>query len=159
MEVEPEDAARALDEIRLRREQVITRKVIPAWHWWGHAALIVMLSACIETGGVVMWIGVVVFMAVGLAIDLPVRRRAQAAAPRRGLVGRGAGWRTLLGLLTFLVVVLGVCVAVGLSLRAAGVPYPGTIAATVAAVVFAVAGQLLVRYEQAMLVRLSRGRG
>jgi len=39
------------------------------------------------------------------------------------------------------------------------VPYPGTIAATVAAVVFAVAGQLLVRYEQAMLVRLSRGRG
>ncbi|MFC0542766.1 hypothetical protein [Kutzneria chonburiensis] len=159
MEVEPEDAARALDEIRLRREQVLTRKVIPAWHWWGHAALIVMLSACIETGGVFVWVGVGVFMAVGLAIDLPVRRRARAAAPRRSLAGPGSGWRTLLALLTFLVVVLGVCLATGLTLKAFGVPYPGTIAATVGALVFAVAGQLLVRYEQTMLVRLSRGRG
>jgi hypothetical protein len=159
MDVEPEDAARALDEIRSRREQVIRRKVIPAWHWWGHAALIVMLAACIETGGVFVWVGLGVFMVVGFAIDGWVRGASLSPASRRSLAGPGAGRRTLLGVLTFLVVVLGVCLATGLTLKAFGVPYPGTIAATVGALVFAVAGQRLVRYEQDMLVRLSRGRG
>jgi len=50
-------------------------------------------------------------------------------------------------------VLIGLAVTTGLSLKAAGVPYPGTIAAAVAGVAFAVGGQMLVRYEMAVLVR------
>ena len=54
---------------------------------------------------------------------------------------------------------LGVAVATGFSLKAAGVPQPGTIAAAVAAVLFAVSGQPLVRYEAAVLVCRSGSHG
>jgi hypothetical protein len=45
--------------------------------------------------------------------------------------------------------------ATGFSLKAAGVPCPGTIAGAVAGVLFAVVGPMLVRWEAAMLVRRS----
>jgi hypothetical protein len=158
--IEPADAARALSEIGWRREQVIRRKVFPGWFWWAHAALIIMLTACMESGrGVLLWIGVAVFVIGGFVIDWPVSRAARAAAPRRGLAGLGTTRRTLIGLATFVAVLLGVLVTTALSLRAAGVPYPATIAATVTATVFAVAGRLLVRYEQAVQVRRSRSQG
>jgi len=39
------------------------------------------------------------------------------------------------------------------------VPYPGTIAAAVTGVVFALGGQMLVRYEAAIQARRSRRQG
>jgi hypothetical protein len=66
---------------------------------------------------------------------------------------------TLLGVAAFVAVLLGVAVATALSLKAAGVPRPGTIAAAVAGVLFAVGGPMLVRLEAAMLVRRSRRQG
>lgn len=85
-------------------------------------------------------------------IDVPVRR---AATPRHGLGAR----RTLIGLAAFVAVVLGVGPATGLSLNAAGVPYPGTIAGAVAGVLFAVVGPMLVRWEADTPTRRSRSRG
>ena len=158
--IEPEDAARALDEIRRRREQVIRRKVFPTWYWWAHAALIIMLTACIESGsGVLLWVGIALFVVGALLVDRPVIRASRAASPRRGLAGPGTDRRTVIALATFVVVLLGVLVATALGLKAAGVPYPATIAATITALVFAVAGQQLVRYEQAVLVRRSGNEG
>ena len=158
--IDPEDAARALDEIRQRREQVIRRTVFPAWYWWAHAVLIVMLTACIESGsGVLLGVGIALFTVGALLVDRPVIRAARAATPRRGLAGPGTARRTLIWLATFVVVLLAVLVATALGLNAAGVPYPATIAATITAVVFAVAGRMLVRYEQAMLVRRSGNQG
>jgi hypothetical protein len=55
--------------------------------------------------------------------------------------------------------VTGVEVATALSLKAAGVPYPGTIATAVAMVVFVPGMQMLTRYHTAFLVRRSGGRG
>ena len=156
----PADAARALGEIGRQREQVIRRKVFPNWYWWAHAVLIIALVACIESGrGVVLGIGITLFVAGSLVIDVPVSRAARAARLRRGLAGPGSVRRTLVGLATFVVVLVGVLLATGLSLKAAGVPYPATIAAAVTAVVFAVGGQMLVRYEAAVLVRRSRSQG
>lgn len=157
--IEPADAARALGEIDRRREQVIRRKVFPGWWWWAYAVLMTESTACVESGsGVVLGIGIGLFVAVSLVIDVPVRRAARAAAPRRGLGGPGAGRRTLIGLVLFVAALLGVAIATGLSLKAARVPHPGTIAAAVAGVLFAVGGPMLVRAEAAMLVRRSGGR-
>jgi hypothetical protein len=159
-QIEPADAARALDEISRRREQVIRRKIFPAWYWWAHGVLMIELTAVVESGhGVLLGIGLALYVACALAIDMPVSRAARAAAPRRGLAGPGAVRRTLLGLATFLVVLIGVCVTTGLSLNAAGVPHPATIAAAVAAVLFALGAPMLVRYETAMLVRRSGSQG
>lgn len=158
--IEPADAARALDEIDRRREQVIRRRVFPAWYWWAYAALFTGFAASAESGsGLVLGIGIAVFVVCSFLVDLPVRRAARAAAPRRGLAGPGAGRRTLLGLAVFMAIVLGAGLATGLGLKAAGAPYPGTIAAAVAGVAFAVCGPMFVRLEAAMLVRRSGSRG
>jgi hypothetical protein len=158
--IEPADAARALSEIDRRREQVIRRKVFPGWWWWAYAVLMITLAAAVESGrGVLLGIGITLFVIGSLVIDVPVRRAARAAAPRRGLAGLGSARRTLIGLAAFVVGLVGAGLATGFSLKAAGVPHPGTIAATVAAVLFAVGGPILVRWEADMLVRRSRRRG
>jgi hypothetical protein len=134
---------------------VIRRKVFPAW-WWAYAVLFTEFSASVESGrGALLAVGIALFVAGSLAIDVPVRRAASAAGPRRGLIGPGAARRTLIGLAAFVAVLLGVAVATGLSSNAAGVPHPGTIAAAVTGVLFAVGGPILVRLEAAMLVRRS----
>jgi hypothetical protein len=154
--IDPADAARALTEIDRRREQAIRRRVVPGWWWWAYAVLITAFSAAVESGrGVLIGTGIALFVVSSLIIDVPVRRAARAAAPRRGLGAR----RTLIGLAAFVVGLLGVTVATGLSLKAAGVPHPGTIAAAVAGVLFAVVGPMLVRYEADLLVRRSGSPG
>jgi hypothetical protein len=159
-QVEPTDAALALSEIGRRREQVIRRKVFPRWYWWAHAVLIVELVACIESGrGVLLGIGIAVFVAGALVIDVPVSRAARAAPMHRSLAGPVPVRRTLIGLASFIAVLFGVLLGTAFGLRAAGVPYPATIAAAVTAVVFAVGAQTLVRYEAAVLVRRSRRQG
>jgi len=151
--IDPADAARALSEIDRRREQVIRREVFTGWFWWGHAVLLVVLAASIESGrDVLIGIGIAVFVAGSLLVDLPVQRAARAAPTRRDLAGRASPGVPLVGL-AFVLVLIGLAVTTGLSLKAAGVPYPGTIAAAVAGVAFAVGGQMLVRYEMAVLVR------
>ncbi|ACU72967.1 hypothetical protein Caci_4103 [Catenulispora acidiphila DSM 44928] len=157
--IEPADAARALAEIDLRREQVIRRKVFPRWYWWAHAALITALATVFQSGhGAVVAIGVAAYLVGAFAIDRPVSRAARAATPRRGLAGPGAGRRTLIGLATFLAALIAVLITTALSLKAADVPYPITIAAALTAALFAIGGQLLVRYEAAFLVRRSGSR-
>ena len=159
-QIEPADAARALSEIDRRREQVIRRKVFPGWSWWAQAVLTIALAASIESGrGVFLGIGIALFVAGSLVINVPVSRAARAAPPRRDLFPPGYGRRTLVRLAAFVAVLLGVMLATGLSLKAAGVPYPGTIAATVAAVAYAVGWQMLVRYETAVLPRRSGSQG
>lgn len=153
--IQPVEAEQALSEIDRRREQVIRRKIFPLWWWWAYAVLMVQFAACFESGrGALIGIGIGVFTVGSFIIDVPVRRAAGAAAPRRGLAP-GSGLWTLVGVLGFMAVVLGAGVATGLSLKAAGVSHPGTIAAAVGGVVFAVAGPLFVRLGETMMVRRS----
>jgi hypothetical protein len=158
--IEPADAARALGEIDRRREQVIRRRVFPGWFWWAQAALTVAMTACIESGrGVVLWTGLALFVVGSMLINLPVSRAARAAPLNRALAAAGNARRILAVVAGSLAVLLGVALATGLSLKAAGVPWPGTIASAVATVVFAVGGPMLVRWEAAVLVRRSGSRG
>jgi hypothetical protein len=156
-QIQPADAARALSEIDQRREQVIRRRVFPTWWWWTYAVLFTELASAVDSGrGVLLGIGVVVFVVGSFVADVPVRRAARAAAPRRGLAGPGTARRTLIGVVGFVVGLLGVALATGLSLKAAGVPHPGTIAAAVTGVAFAVGGPALVRWDAAVQVRRSK---
>jgi hypothetical protein len=107
---------------------------------------------------VLLGIGIALFVVGSTAINLPVSRAARAAPLNRALVAPGNARRILAVLLASIAVLLGVCLATGLGLNAAGVPYPGTIAAAVASVLFAVGGPMLVRYEAAVLVRQSGSR-
>jgi hypothetical protein len=162
-QIEPADAERALSEIGLRREQVIRRAIraaFPGWSWWANAVLMVVLMAAIESGrDVVLWIGIALFVAGSLVINVPVSRAARAARPRRGLDTPGSARRTLIGLATFMAVLIGVLLATAFSLKAAGVPYAATIATAVTGLVFAVGGQLLMRHVTTVLVRQSWSRG
>jgi hypothetical protein len=159
--VEPSDAARTLSEIDRQREHVIRRaerEVFSGRFWWANAVLMVALAAVVESGrGVVVWIGLALFVAGSLALNVPASRAARAAAPRRELFGPGYRRRVLVRLAAMVAVVLGVGLATGLSLKAAGVPHPGTIAAAVTAVPYALGWQMLIRYETTHLLRRSRG--
>ena len=158
--IEPADAARALSEIGRRREQVIRRRIFPGWFWWAQAALSVALVACIESGrGVVLGIGLALFVVGSAVINLPVSRAARAAPPNRALTDPGDARRVLTVLVASITVLLGVGAATALGLHAAGVPHPATIAAAVASVLFAVGGPMLVRYEQAAMLRRSGSQG
>jgi hypothetical protein len=160
--IEPADAALALSEIGRRREQAIRRAVraaFPVWYWWTNAVLIIALAVAVDYGrGVVLWLGIALFTVGQLISSVLVSRAARAAPPRRGLDVPGSVRGTLAGVAAFMAVLMGVTLATGLSLKAARVPHPGTIAATVAAVLFAVGGQLLIRYATAVMVRRAGSR-
>ena len=160
-QTDPTDAARALSEINRQREQVIRRAMraaFPVWYWWTTAVLAVALTACVESGhGAVPWIGVAVFTVGSLVTSVPVSRAARATPLHRSLDSPKR--ETLIGLAAFMAVLLAVALATGLSLKAAGVPHPATIAAAVAGVVFAAGGQMAMSYLTAFLVRRSRSQG
>jgi hypothetical protein len=130
------------------------RAAFPGWYWWTNAVLMIALTASVESRrGVILGIGITVFVAGQLITTVPVSRAARAAPLRRGLDSPVRG--TLAGLAAFAAVLAGVLLATGLSLKAAGVPYPATISVTVTAVVFAAGGQTLMRYVTAFLVHRS----
>jgi hypothetical protein len=113
-----------------------------------------------ESGsGALLWLGVALFTVGSLVISGLLSRALRGARPRRDLAAPGSVSRLLAGAAAFAAVLLGVALATGLSLKAAGVPYPGTIAAAVTMVVSTVGGQVLMRYHTAFLVRRSGGRG
>jgi hypothetical protein len=160
--IEPADAADALSEIGRRREQVIRRaerEVFPGWFWWANAVLMIALAAAIESRrGVVLGIGITLFVVGSLVLSVPASRASRAAAPRRALFGPGYVRGALVRLAILIAVLAGVMLATMFSLTAAGVPYPGTIAAAVTAVPFAVGWQMLMRHETAHLLRRSGSR-
>ncbi|MFJ3957129.1 hypothetical protein [Arthrobacter sp. NPDC090010] len=155
--VTPAEATRALGEIDDRSEQVIRRRVFPAWWWWSYAALFTALAASMEiASGSFFAVGIGLFVIASFVIDVPVRRAAGTAAPRRGIGGPGTTRRTLIGLAAFVVSLVIIGLATGLLLKALAVPYPGTIAAAVVGIAFAIAGPMLVRRDASALVRHSR---
>ena len=138
----PEDAARALAQIRDRQEQVINVTVIPAWYWWLVGALIVALPAAVESREpITIGLGVTVFVLGMLGGTGWVVRRTLHVQPRNELLG-GRGVTVILG---FVALVLGVSLAVAFSLDAAGVSHPATLANLLGAVLLIAVGPRLVR--------------
>ena len=94
-----------------------------------------------------------------LAVNALVQFRRVRAPLRDDLVAPGSDARMLPAALVALVAApAGVALATLLSLEAARVPYPATIACAAGMAVFVAGGQALTRYNTAFLVRRSGGR-
>src|SRR5262245_2812723 len=120
-QVRPDEAARALAQIRDRQEQVINVAVVPTWYWWVIGGLMVGFAAAVDTRRpAVVGLGVSVFVLAVLASTGWVVRRALQVQVRGELLGA----RGVLLILGFVAVVVGGSLAVAFSLQAAGVPRP-----------------------------------
>jgi hypothetical protein len=161
-QIEPADAARALSEIGRRREQVIRRAATPRWFWWASAVLVIASAADTDytpQRGALFWAGIALFAAGTLAVNALVLFRRVRAPLRDDLVAPGSDARMLPAAAALVAAAAGVALGTVLSLEAARVPYPATIACAAGMAVWAAGGQALTRYNTAFLVRRSGGPG
>lgn len=149
-QIRPEEAARALNEIGQRQEQVIRLAVIPTWYWWAIAVLMVAFAAAVDTQqGLVVGIGIAVFVAgVLTTTGWVVVHAVRSAQPRNDLLVPGG----VVAILGFVAVTVGVSLAVAFILKASGVSYAATIGVSVAAVMLVVGGPMLMRYLQGVML-------
>ena len=153
-QIQPEDAARALAQIRDRQGQVIDVAVLPTWYWWLVGGLIALLAAAVESATpAAIGIGVAVFVlgvlgGTGLAV-----RRALRVQIRNDLLGAGG----ILLILGFVALTVGASLAVAFGLDAAGVPYPAVLGNLVAAVLLVVGGPLLMRVLRRVMLNRRAG--
>jgi hypothetical protein len=143
-ELRPDEAARALTEIRQRQEQVIKLAIIPAWYWWAIAGLMVGLSVAIDSHRrLAVGIGTSVFVVGVLTatgwVVIGGLRRAQLRNELLGPTG-------VLAILGFVATVLAVSLPSAFAFQAAGVRYPATMGVLVGAVLMVVGGPLLMRF-------------
>ena len=161
-QIEPADAARALSEISRRREQVIRRTATPRWYWWATAVVVIASAVDVDytqQRGALYWAGVALTAAGVLAVNGLLFRAVRGATLSPDLVAPGAAPRMLAGAAALTAAVAGVALAAKLSLEAAGVPYPATIACAAAMAVLVAGGQVLMRYRTALLAPRPGGRG
>jgi len=154
-DLRPDDAARALTDIRHRQEQVIQLAIIPMWYWWAIATLMVGFAAAIDShrrlaigiGTSVFVIGVLVATGRVLIGGL---RRAQLRNELLGATG-------VLAILGFVAAILVVTLPTAFALRAAGVHYAATLSVLVGAVLMVVGGPLLTRHLKRIMLANSSG--
>jgi hypothetical protein len=141
---DPADAARALAEIDRRQRQVIDNAALPDWYWWAVGGLMVVLAAGVDVRtGTSIGIAVPVFVVGMLAATCWVTVGAfRRALPRNDLLGG----RAALGIVSFVLLTVGITLAVAFGLRAGGVPYPATLGCLLGAVLLGTGGPLLRRY-------------
>jgi hypothetical protein len=150
-QIHPDEAARALAQIRDRQEQVIDTNTIPVWYWWLLGALIVLLAAAVESQNpATIGIGVAVFVLGLLAGTGWIVRHALRVQVRNELLG-ARGIALILG---FVAVTVLVSLAVAWRLQVAGVSHPATWGNAAGAVLLVAGGPLLTR----VLRRIMLGR-
>ena len=151
-DVRPDEAARALDEIRQRQEHVIDLAMLPAWSWWVVATLMVGLSVTVDLARhrpIVVGLAAVAF-ALGVLgstarVVLGAWHRAQW---RNELLGnRGA-----LAIVAFVWLVVGTTVGIAFALQAVGLRDPATLASLVGAAVMVGGGPVLTRILRGIML-------
>jgi hypothetical protein len=152
--VRADEAARALDEIQRRQEQVINLATIPTWYWWVIAVLMVGLSASVDSHQrLTIGIGVTVFV-LGVLISTG---RVVMNGLRAQLHNDFLGPAGVLSILGFVALVLAVTLPTAFGLRAAHVSYPGTIGTAAGAVILAVGGPILMRRLRRLMLNNRSG--
>ena len=142
-EVSRGEAARALDEIQRRQQQVIDLAAIPAWYWWAVGGLMVVLGVGVDIRTpAAIGITVPVFVLGMLAVDGWVIGRAYRRAQLRNGLLDGRGVVAILG---FVAVIVGVTIGLAFALRAAGVHYPATLASLAGGLLMGLGGPALNR--------------
>lgn len=149
-QLRPDEAARALREIQDRQTPVVDLMTVPAWYWWSVAALVVVLSVGVDMRtplaiGVSVTVFVVGMLASTLWFTLGAYRRA---IPRNGLLdGRAA-----LAIVSLVALTVGVTLGLAFGLRAAGVPYPATVASVPGGLILGLGGTALSGYLRRIML-------
>ncbi len=142
-QIDSADAGRALDDIELRRRQIVAEIDVPVWYWWGLALGWVGLGLVTATG--IPWLSIVAtvgFGALHAAIAGRVidgRHGSRRLSVRADLVSRHV--RPLVT--GFLVALVAVTVALALVADAFGAPQPALISSIVVAFAILIGGPRL----------------
>jgi membrane protein implicated in regulation of membrane protease activity len=138
------DAGRALDDIELRRRQVVDQIDIPAWYWRGLALGWIGLGLIAVLG--MPWLTLVATVAFGAvhstlaARVIDGRHGSQHLSVRADLVSR----RVPALVIGFLLVLVVITVALALVANALGAPQPGLIASVIVAIAVLFGGPRLI---------------
>lgn len=145
MDEEPRtgEASRALAEIQRRQQQVIDQAMVPAWYWWAVGVLMVVLAAGVDTRTPAAVGGAISVFAVGLlaATGVAIRSQFRQARLRNGLLD-GRGVAAIWG---FTALIVGGTLGIAFALRAAGIPYPATLACLAGGTAIGLGGPVLMR--------------
>lgn len=142
--IEPRVASAALEDVALRRRQVVdAATTFPGWYWPIVGLAMVSLAVVVDThNSVAIGIAAVCFVLAVLAdtgfVVVPRYRRAQWNQELLG--ARGA-----FAIVAFVWVVVGGSLALAFVLQATGVSHPATIGCAVGAVGVIVGGPILMR--------------
>jgi hypothetical protein len=158
-QVRPDEAARALAEIRQRQQQVIDLAMLPAWYWWIVAALVVGLSVTVDAvrhrPGVIALAAVAFTLGIGAVTVRVVLGAWHRAQWRNQLLGSRGG----LAIVGFVGLVVGTTLGIAFALEAAGVRPSATLASLVGAALMIIGGPVLTRIlRRIMLDNQARGR-
>ncbi len=142
-EPQAEQAAQALAEIQARQQQVIDEATVPAWYWWAVGGLMVVLAVGVDTRtAIAVGTTTAVFVAGLLsATAVAVGGQVRRARLRNGLLD-GRGVAAILG---FVALIVGGTLGVAFALRAAGAPYPATLACLAGGLAMGLGGPVLMR--------------
>lgn len=142
-QINPAEAGRALDEIDLRRRQVVAEIDIPGWYWWGLALGWVALGLVTIAG--IPWLSVAATVGFG-ALHSAVANRvidgrhgSRRLTVRSNVVGRHV--RALV--IGFLLVLVSLTIGIALVADALAAPQPALIASIVVAIAVLVGGPRL----------------
>lgn len=145
-----EEAAAGLDRIRATQAGLIDRVAVPPWYWWAVAVATVGLGLIVDEGGaVVVAVGACVFAVLVAGATAWVILGGGRVQVSRELLG-DAGALRIIG---FVAAIVGVSLALGFGLRAAGAPFPATIATLAAGIGLAGGGPLLMRGLRRTMLR------
>ncbi len=152
----PDEAARALTQIKDTQTRVIDVNYIPTWYWWLIAILSVLLAVVIDgRNSTAIAIAVPLFVLGILAGTAFVVRGALHVKPRNELLGAKGVWL----ILGFVAVVVGLTLALAFGLKARGVAHPATLGMVLCAVLLVAGGPVLTRALRRIMLRNRDGAG
>ena len=157
-QVQPEEAASALAEIRQRQQQVIDAVLVPQWYWGAVAIAMVAIGAATDTRhaavlAVVIPIAAAFITILTGAMIFGAYRQTQVRSNEM-LRGRGAA-----AIVAFVWLTAGVTLSIEFGLRAAGTHLPATIATAVGGVIILVGGPFLMRFLRKVMLGNRAGSG
>jgi hypothetical protein len=155
-DIQPDEAARALSEVGFRQQRAVDAGVVPGWFWVANAALVVILSAGVESRRPpVIGIAVIVF-ALGLGATIALTVRGVPVQVRTDLIG-SVGAMMIVG---FVLSLVGVTIGIAFTLQGLHVRYPATLASLVCAVGLIIGGPWLMRRLRGVMTsRVASNRG
>jgi hypothetical protein len=148
-DLRPDEAVRALDEIRSRQQQVVAASVIPNWYWWATGGLMVVLSAGVDSHRPALIAVATTVFVVGLTttiLAVVLRSRAQIHS---GYLGPPGG----MAIGGFVVTLVGAAIGIAFTLRALGFGWPATGGNLVAGVGMGLGGPVLMRRLRTIMSR------